>query len=162
MQTSYTQYNDPGQLGNIADTFHPRQVDSYLAQGVIGIGKAVVLGTAKETATNRGQVVQAGTGVGQGALIIGVTLLSQTLEQTLAGVVQYLDKSAVGVMKKGRVWLETNDAVVAGAVANFHLATGKWTDEVVAAGIEATVLTKARFVTGTTAAGLAIVEFQSQ
>lgn len=162
MQTSYSQYNDPLQLGNIYDTFHPRQVDTYLAQGAIGIAKAVVLGTAKETATQRGQAVQAGTGVGQGALIVGVTILSQTLEQTSAGVVQYADKAAVPVMKKGRVVVETNDAVVAGAVANFHLATGKWTDEAVTTGIEATVLVKARFVTGTTAAGLAAIELQSQ
>jgi hypothetical protein len=47
---------------------------------------------------------------------------------------------------------------VAGAVANFHLATGKWTDAAVAAGIEATALIKVKFVTGTTGAGLAAVE----
>lgn len=163
MQTAYTQYNDPLKLGQIADSFHPRQIDTGLAQGAIGIAKAVVLGTAKETATTRTQIVQAGTGVGQGALIVGIALLSQTLEQAYGtGVVQYADKAAVPVMKKGRMVVETNDAVVANAVANFHLASGKWTDEAVAAGIEATTLIKVRFVTGTTAAGLAIVEVQSQ
>jgi hypothetical protein len=163
MQTVYDQYEAALQLGNIYDTFHPRQVDSYLAQGAVGVAKAVVLGTATETDTNRGQIVQAGTGAGQGALIVGITILSQTLEQVSGtGVVQYSDKSAVPVMKKGRVVVETNDAVVAGAPANFVLANGKWTDAAVGAGIEAPVLIKARFVTGTTGAGLAALEIQSQ
>lgn len=161
MQTSYTQYNDPLQLGHIYDT-SLRQTDSFLAQGAVGIGKAVVLGTAKETATKRGQVVQAGTGVGQGALITGISILSQTLETGAAGLVQYADKDAVPVMTKGRVVVMTNDAVVAGAVANFVLANGTWTDEAVATGIEATALIKVRFVTGTSAAGLAAVEVTKQ
>lgn len=162
MQTEYTQYPAELSLGNIYDTTVLRHVDTYLAQGAVGIGKCVVQGTATETATARGQVVQAGTGAGQGALIIGVSLMSHTVEQSTAGVVQYADKAAVGVMKRGRIVVETNDAVVAGAVANFHLATGKFTDAAVAAGIEAFVLIKARFVTGTTAAGLAAVEIQNQ
>lgn len=157
MQTAYSQYNDELQLGNIYDT-SLRQVDTFLAQGAIGIAKAVVHGTNRETAQKRGQCVQAGTGVGQGALIMGIALLSQTLEQGAAGVVQYADKAAVPVMTKGRIVVETNDAVVAGAIANFHLATGKFTDEAVTTGIEATVLVKMRFITGTTAAGLAAVE----
>jgi len=161
MQLSYTQYPLPLALGNIYDT-SLRQIDSFIAQGAVGIAKAVVLGTAKESATKRGQVVQAGTGAGQGALIAGITIVSLTVEQSSAGLVQYADKDTVPVMTKGRVVVETNDAVVAGSVANFHLATGKWTDEAVAAGIEATVLIKVRFITGTTAAGLAAVEVTKQ
>lgn len=152
MQTSYTAYNDPYQLGQIADT-SLRQVDSFLAEGVVGIGKAVVRGTDKER-----QAVQAGTGVGQGALIMGIALMSQVIEQTSAGVVQYATKAAVPVMTKGRVVVETAGAVVAGSVANFVLASGKWDDAAVAAGIEAVVLIKARFITGTTAAGLAVIQ----
>lgn len=155
MQLTYSMYNDPLQLGNIADTAL-RQVDSFLAQGAVGIAKAVVRGTNKER-----QVVQAGTGVGQGALIIGIAILSQTLEQGAAGVVQYADKTAVPVMRKGRVVVETDAAVVAGALANFVLASGKWDDLAVGAGIEAPVQIVARFVTGTTAAGLAILEIDN-
>ena len=153
MQTSYNQYNDELQLGRIYDT-SLRQIDSFLAVGAIGIAKAVIRSTDPAR-----QVAQAGTGAGQGALIIGVAILSETVEQSSAGVVAYADKEAVPVMRKGRVVVETNDAVVAGAVANFHLASGKWTDEAVAAGIEATPQLRGRFVTGTTAAGLAAVEF---
>lgn len=162
MQTSYAMYNATGQVGRIYDTAL-RQTDTYLAQGAVGIGKAVVLGTATETDTSRGQIVQAGTGVGQGALIVGISEFSQTLETSASGgTVQYADKAAVPVMKKGRIWVETNDAVVAGAVANFHLASGKFTDASVGAGIEATTLIKLRFVTGNSAAGLAAVEVQNQ
>ena len=161
MQLSYDQYNLPLQLGNIYDT-SLRQIDSFLAQGAVGIAKAVVLGTTKEGASNRGQVVQAGTGVGQGALITGISILTQTLETGANGLVQYADKDTVSVMTKGRVVVMTNDAVVAGSVANFVLANGTWTDEVVATGIEATVLVKVRFITSTSAAGLAAVEVTKQ
>jgi len=155
MQTVYTQYNDELQLGHIADT-SLRQVDSFLAQGSIGIAKAVVRGTDTQR-----QVVQAGTGAGQGALIIGVTILSQSVEQTTAGLVQYADKDAVSVMRKGRIVVQADSAVVAGATANFILATGNWDDTAVGAGVEATPMLKARFITGTTAAGLAVIEIHN-
>jgi len=75
-----------------------------------------------------------------------------------AGLVQFADKETVNVFKRGRMWVETNDAVVGGAVANLHLATGKFTDEVVAAGIEAITQLSVRFVTSTSSAGLAQIE----
>lgn len=155
MQTSYTIYNDPLQLGNIADTAL-RQLDSFLAEGVVGIARAVIRGTNKER-----QVIQASTAAGQAALIVGIAILTQSVEQTAAGIVQFNDKVAVPVMRKGRIVVETNDAVVAGAKANYVLANGKWTDEAVAAGIEAPTLITASFVTGTTAAGLAILEISN-
>jgi hypothetical protein len=43
-------------------------------------------------------------------------------------------------------------------VANLHLATGKLTDEAVAAGIETFTQVSVRFLTSTTGAGLAIVD----
>lgn len=153
MQLDYSQYNPPLQLGNIYDT-SLRQVDSGIAEGVVGIAKACIRGTNPERQTK-----QAGTGAGAGALIYGISVLTQTIEQAqVTGLVQFADKTAVPVMTKGRIVVETFDAVVAGTVANFHLATGKWTDTAVGAGIEATTLIKVKFVTSTTAAGLAAVE----
>lgn len=151
MQTAYSQYNAEMSLGNIADT-SLRQIDSYSAEGVVAIAKFVRRGTNPAR-----QCVQLTTAVGQAALAFGVSILSQTIEQSSAGVVQYADKATVPVMTKGRVVLLTNDAVTAGAVANLHLASGNVTDEAVAAGIEAFTQFKARFITGTTASGLAIV-----
>lgn len=161
MQLAYSQYNDALQLGNIYDT-SMRQIDSFVAEGAVGIAKAVVAGTAGESSTKRGQVIQASTSTGQGALITGIAILSQTLEQTSAGVVAYADKSTVPVMTEGRMVVETADAVVAGAAANFVLATNKWTDAAVGTGIEAPVLIKVRFVTSTSAAGLAAVQISKQ
>jgi hypothetical protein len=152
MQTVYTLYNSELQLGNIADT-SLRQVDSFSAEGVVGLAKFVRAGTNPER-----QCVQLTTSVGQAALAIGVALLTQTLVQNSAGLVQYADKETVSVMTKGRVVLQTNDAVAARAQANLHLASGNVTDEAVGAGIEAFTRFRARFVTATTAAGLAIVE----
>jgi len=155
VQTTITQYNDRFQLGNIADT-SLRQIDSYSAEGVVGIAKAVRRGTNPER-----QCVQASTAAGQGALIFGISVLSQSIEQTSAGVVQYADKATVPVMRKGRIVVQVDSAVVAGATANFILATGNWDDTAVGAGVEATVLVQTRFVTGTTAAGLAILEINN-
>jgi len=157
MQLTYSQYNDELQLGNIADT-SLRQIDSGLAQGAVGIGKPVVRGTDKLR-----QYVAAGSGVGQGALIVGISVLSQSVEQALStGVVQYADKEMFPLLRKGRVVVETDDAVVAGAVANYKLSNSKWTDEAVATGIEAVALISARFITGTSAAGLAIIEIDNK
>lgn len=154
MQTSYTLYPDQWQAGQIADSSN-RAIDSFLAEGAVGIAKAVVRGTDKAR-----QVIQASTSTGQGALVIGFSVNGRNIEQTDAGLVQYKDKSAVSVMTKGRFVVETEDAVVAGAVANLKLSSGKLTDEVVATGIEAFTQITARFLTGTAAAGLAVVEIK--
>ena len=126
---------------------------SYSAEGAVNIGRTVRLGTDKAR-----QVIESGTGVGAGALVVGFAIHDHAREQSAAGLVQFANKDTVNVLKRGRFWVETNDAVVAGAVANLHLASGKLTDEAVAAGIEALTQINVRFVTGTTAAGLAIVE----
>ena len=152
-QTSVSQYGAAGFAGLLADngTFN---TISYSAEGAIGFGVPVVLGTNKER-----QVVAVGTGVGQGALAVGIAV-SGIVEQTSAGVAAYADKDTVGVIKEGRIWVNTDDAVVAGTVANLKLSSGKFTDEAVATGIEAFTQISARFITGTSGAGLAIVEIK--
>ena len=151
-QTTVSQYGAAaykGMLDSIVDNY----VISMSAEGAVPIGFPVVLGTNKER-----QVIAASTSVGQGALVVGFSLHDHAREQSSAGVVQYADKETVSVLKRGRFWVETEDAVVAGAVANLKLSSGKLTDEAVAAGIEAITQVSCRFVTATTGAGLAIVE----
>ena len=63
-------------------------------------------------------------------------------------------------LKKGRIWVTTDDAVVAGAVANLKLSSGLFTDEAVAAGIEAFTQFNARFLTATSGSALALVEIK--
>lgn len=154
-QVTFGQYQDAGFAGLIYDSgFHDTM--SYSAGNNIPFGAPVVLGTNKER-----QVNAVGTGIGQGALVIGIAAASHTVEAPYpqgTGASFYATTETVPVYKRGRIWMMTNDAVVAGAAANLVLANGTVTDEVVATGIEAFTQFKATFITGTTAAGLAVVE----
>lgn len=152
-QTTVTQYGAAGFAGLLAHN-GDNNIMSYSAEGAIGFGVPVTLGTNKER-----QVLAVGTGVGQGALAIGIAV-SGIVEQASNGTAAYAATDTVGVLKRGRIWVNTEDAVVAGAVANLKLASGKFTDEAVAAGIESFTQFTARFITGTTGAGLAIVEIK--
>jgi len=153
-QTSYSQGQAAGFAGLLYDIMD-NDVMSYSAEGAVGFGVPLALGTNKER-----QAKVLTTSGGQAALAVGISVASSTVEQTSAGLVQYADKSTVSLMKKGRIWVLTDDAVVAGAVANLKLSSGLFTDEVVAAGIEAFTQFTARFITSTTAAGLAVVEIK--
>ena len=151
-QTSVTQYGAVAFAGMLAD-MADNDVLSYSAEAAVPIASFVALGTNKDR-----QVTPVTTSVGQGALAVGVALHEHTIEQTSAGLVQYDIGRTVSTLKRGRVYVMTDDAVVAGAVANLKLSSGKATDEAVAAGIEAFTQFSARFVTGTTAAGIAVLE----
>lgn len=152
MQLSYTQYQNAGIRGLLYD-LRNNDCMSYSAQGAVPVGVPVAYGTNKER-----QCVPAITAVGMGALAFGVSVLQADHEQAADGTITYADKETVSVMKEGRIWVDTNDAVTAGNVANLHLATGRFTDDAVGAGIEAFTQFRARFITSTTAAGLAVVE----
>lgn len=153
-QTAVTQYGAAGFAGLLYDTGFT-DVMSYSAEGVVAFGRPVKLGTNKER-----QVAALSADAGQGATAVGISLATQAVEQTSAGLAQYADKQSVSMLKRGRVWMLTNDAVVAGATANLVLANGTVTDEAVAAGIEAFTQFSAKFITGTSAAGLAVVEIE--
>jgi len=150
MQSTISQYGAAAFKGML-DGIGPRVVASYAAEEIIPIAYPVKLGTTKDT-----EVLKATTGAG----VIGFALHDHAREQTSAGVVQYAQYETVSVLKQGRMWVETTDAVTAGATANLTVATGKLTDEAVAAGIEAFTQISVKFITGTTAAGLAIVEIK--
>ncbi len=147
-QLSYTQYQTAGFPG-LLDGVGTHAVRSYAAEEIIPVGFPVKLGTdpAKE-------VLKATAG----ATTVGFALHDHAREQTSAGAVQYAATETVSVLTAGRLWVETDDAVVAGAVANLKTANGKLTDAAVAAGIEAFTQITVRFITATTGAGLALVE----
>lgn len=150
MQTSISQYGAPAFKGML-DGIGPRNVRSYAAEEAIPVAYPVKLGTDKEK-----EVLKATAGAG----VVGFALHDHAREQTSAGVVQYNALETVSVLTQGRMWVETTDAVVAGATANLTVATGKLTDEAVAAGIETFTQISVKFITGTTAAGLALVEIK--
>jgi hypothetical protein len=149
-QTVMNQYQAAGFKGQLYDLVD-NNVMSYAAEEAIPFSYPVKLGTSAEK-----EVLKTTSG----ALAIGFALAAHAVEQSSAGVAQWGLTDTVPVIKRGRFWVETTDAVVAGAVANLTVATGKLTDEAVAAGIEAFTQFSARFITGTTAAGLAVVEIK--
>lgn len=154
-QTSYGQYSAAGFAGLLYDSSF-RDTMSYSAEGAIPFGSFAKLGTNKER-----QVIAPTTAAGQAALLIGVAIATASVEQaypSTGAAAAYAVTETVSLLKDGRIWVQTNDAVVAGAVANFVLANGTVTDEVVATGIEAFTQMTVKFITGTTAAGLAVVE----
>jgi len=150
-QTSVSLYQAAAFKGMLADLTTNNAVMSYAAEAAVPFSIPVMLGTDKEK-----EVLTATTA----AAAIGFALASHAVEQSSAGVAQWGATDTVPVLKTGRVWVETTDAVVAGSVANMTVATGKLTDAAVAAGIEAFTQFSARFITSTSGAGLAIVEIK--
>ena len=149
MQNTISQYGPVAFAGLLDGVNVPRMVRSYAAEEAIPLAAVVMLGTNKEKKVKKAT---------SGAAAIGFAIHDQAREQNSAGVVQYAAKEQVSTLTQGRFWAQTQDAVVAGAVANLHLASGTLTDEAVAAGIEAFTQIQVTFITGTTGAGLAIVE----
>lgn len=150
MQTTISQYGAAAFKGML-DGIGSRNVRSYAAEEAIPVSYPVKLGTDKEK-----EVLKATTGAG----VIGFALHDQAREQDSSGVVQYAATETVSVLTQGRMWVETDDAVVAGATANLVVASGKLTDAAVTTGIEAFTQISVKFITSTSAAGLAIVEIK--
>lgn len=149
-QTTISQYGSAAFKGML-DGIGSHLVRSYAAEEAIPVGYPVKLGTSPEK-----EVLKATAGAG----VIGFALHDHAREQSSAGVVQYAQYETVSVLTSGRMWVETDDAVVAGATANLKVSNGKLTDESVTTGIEAFTQVDVKFITGTTGAGLAIVEIK--
>lgn len=150
MQNTISQYGAPAFKGML-DGIGPRNVRSYAAEEIIPIAYPVKLGTDAEK-----EVKKATAGAG----VVGFALHDYAREQNGSGVVQYAATETVSVLTQGRMWVPTSDAVVAGATANLTVADGTLTDAAVTTGIEAFTQVSVKFITGTTAAGLALVEIK--
>lgn len=149
-QTTMSQYGAAAVAG-LLDGVGPRNVRSYAAEEIIPVGFPVKLGTSPEK-----KVLKATAGAG----VIGFSIHDQALQQTSAGAVQYAATETVSVLTQGRMWVMTDKAVAAGATANLKTASGTLTDAAVTTGIEALTQVSVKFITATTAAGLALVEIK--
>lgn len=150
MQTTVSQYGAAAFKGML-DGIGPRNVRSYAAEEAIPVSYPVKLGTSPDK-----EVLKATAGAG----VVGFALHDHAREQNGSGVVQYAATETVSVLTQGRMWVPTSDAVVAGATANLTVADGTLTDAAVTTGIEAFTQVSVKFITGTTAAGLALVEIK--
>ena len=130
-QTTVSQYGAASFAGMLGDSGYTDKL-SYAAEAAIPFGVPVQLGTDPAR-----QVKVLTTSTGQAALAVGVSIASQSVQQTSGGVAQYSQYDMVPTLKCGRVWMLTDDAVAAGAVANLKLSSGAVTDEAVTTGIEA-------------------------
>ena len=105
---SYTTDASRGLNGLLADSGHDMFIASYAAEGASGLefGLGVEAGTDAET-----QVV-----VYAGNTFSGVTVKSQVVSETseLASLDGASETDPVGVLRKGRIWVQTNEAVAAG------------------------------------------------
>lgn len=149
MQTSYNMYQGEGFPGLIYDTMFTDKMSFSAEDGDIRFGVPVMPGTDPAR-----QVRVATTG----AAAIGVSVRTLAVEQPATGEPGYKVTETVSVLKRGRIWVRTNDAVLADTPANIVIANGTFTDAAVEAGIEAPEKFSARFITGTSAAGLAVIE----
>ena len=148
MQTTVELYNKPAFAGMQHGSNVP-YVRSYAAEDAIAFANAVQLGTDTESQCKKATA---------GANVIGFAV--HNYKEPVAGVTQYEIGDTVAVMTEGQMWVNVDDAVVAGATANLVVATGNLTDEAVAAGIEAFTKVKVTFLSTTAGAGLALVEIK--
>lgn len=104
-QLDYSAAPAIAQSGMLAEQFSLRQVDSFLAEGVVSFGFPVVYGTAE---------TQCKHALATTDVFLGLALIEKNIPQTLAGVAQYDDEDMVAVIRYGRVWAIAGEAVSAG------------------------------------------------
>lgn len=105
MQTDYNMYSKPFLIGQRADS-SLCQIDSYAAEANINFGAAVKRGTSKDK---------------QCLPLDGITgFLGIALRDDLQRAGFLKTKSMVSVMTKGRVVVQTTEAVIAGDKAYVH------------------------------------------
>ena len=104
-QTSYAIEAGRATAGMLGDTGHDMYHVSRAAEDTaIGFGLGVIQGTDPET--------QAKLATATGGTFLGVTLHQHALQDESAD--GFVEDEVMTVMRKGRVWVQTNEAVAAG------------------------------------------------
>lgn len=155
MQTSYSLYMAAAFPGMLADMFHADFVSKVSAED-IPFGRLLSRGTGDD-------VVKLPASAGDitgGAIGISV----HTHKEPVAGVAQYVAKETIPVLKKGRIWVQVEDAVADGGDVHVRYVAG--TGVVggflgAAVSSETAILPNAKYVTSASAGGLAVVEIHA-
>lgn len=159
MQTSYNENQSPvGYPGQLADSGFTDKV-SVICAAAIPFGKFVV----KDTADGSGKLPGEATDVTNAKLGQGLALATQAIEQNPSvPTPQYPAKSVVSCLRKGRAWVQVEEAVDptddvfvryaagGGGVGSFRASAGT---------SEAAILANAKYKTSADAEGFALVEF---
>lgn len=106
-----------GFAGMLAQQTNVKQADSRLADGVVRPGFAVEAGTTLGSAKE----INAATDV-----VEGIAIYSDNIEQTSAGVVQFVDTAQFSVLHKGRIFVTAGEAVVVGESVFAGVSDGKF------------------------------------
>lgn len=118
-QLTYSDTPVIGFRGQLAEPFSNRQIDSGLVEtAALGFGIAVVNGTASE------QYVAAAVTEAP----VGMTVLSNAVEQDANGVAQYAVEDTFPILRSGRLFMEAGVAIAKGDLVFQIVATGKLTD----------------------------------
>lgn len=146
-QDTFSQYADIGYHGQ-QNTDFPSWIGSYHAEGgSIPFGVAVSFGTEDH---------QALLGGATAAVLIGVTVRTQSVENTIAGDSEYAEDRVMSVMEKGRMFVTVSDGATRGDPVYVVPATG----EIVSTATDNVALTGARFVRAAAAGEVAEIEIK--
>ena len=121
VQTSYPETPARGFQGMLAETFSKAQKDSYVGEGALEFGQAVVRGTdpEKQVKTIVGEVDISG--------FMGITLaVLQDIETAGSTRASYADKQMVSVIDDGRIYVTASAAVAVGAEVVPNIADTKF------------------------------------
>ncbi|MDF2563687.1 MAG: hypothetical protein K0Q53_82 [Massilibacillus sp.] len=155
MQLSYGMNMNPAIAGTLYD-ISPRTIDSYVAEGTIGLGFGLIVGTDPQ--------VQAKVPAATFSTGFKGIALNQAKEQAADGTVTYVTKDTVPVLRKGRAWVPfiSGQAITAETAAYLVFSgadAGKWTNAA-GASTTAVAVTDAKFITSNTSTtgGIVAVE----
>jgi hypothetical protein len=153
--------NTPGTAATVVGTANCSVANQIANAAAIGFGIVVV---RDQTDDQKARLPQAAADITDAKIALGFTRMTQAAEQNYgsAGGVGYALESSMSIMRKGRIYVMTEDAVTdGGAVYVRHVAGAGETLGSVrsdADGSDASILPGAAFRKATSASGISIVE----
>jgi hypothetical protein len=156
--TDYSLTQSPGLPGSIASAINSYAVRSKTntSGGVIAFGRAVVQGTDPQDV-----ILPAADKTG----FVGIAVRSYIYEdaETADGAEGYANKKEIDVLVQGEIWVETEVAVAPGDPVYFRIASGTETvvgkflktADTISTVDKAVLISQARWISSTTAAGIA-------
>lgn len=150
-QDTFEQYAAIGYHGQLNTNFNWNAASPLAEASDIPFGVAVVYGTADDQATLPGAAAEA-------ADIVGITLRTQSVENTVDDTSVYREGRAMSVLVDGRMFIAAPDGSTAGAPVYVVPVTGVITsDAATGANVE---LPNARFVRTAAAGGITEIQLR--
>ena len=141
VQSSYTQYMTPAQVGMLASEIN-FVADTRIVETAAGIG----FGLAVSQGTNDRGCILGGTA------FVGLTRADPTLPRSESLTLdKYARYDNAGILASGDLWVFTEDAIVAGEAVYYNTTTGQLGSS------GGTVIEDARWMTSAAAGELAVV-----